>query len=624
MPLQEVPKRRILPWWKEVAVFLEAGPLSIRPSIPLVAVVFGPLLLAPAAAAQVSGAWDGGEAFGRMVLRLAGSTAGGNYEVNDGRIYGSFQDNVLTGAWTQETSNQRCSQPALDGRYYWGKVLLRFTGNTFSGGWSYCEAPAAFDGSAAGTRLQTAEDVSQTAGPARTAQVPALVPITAPRDVEYSDYRLKINPGWVLPTCPDKGRWVIAYGRGLKNGPASPVHPLQVDLYAQGRPYSGESERRLAVEEFRNALWNGNAPVEHADTMKVAGVQADLFQQKGTTGWHFYLFPYNGASVYGVHIFSPGDKPELPAEAAQLLAALKLKPVRMPPKPTVTAKDEKAPKDYLKNVGGGLNLFSEAQEAEMGFNTSSQMNQVLSLVGDAPVQSYVESLGQRLVAASRKPGLQCRFFVVNTREVNAFALPGCFVYVNRAIIDLAQSEGQLAGIIGHEIGHVIGRHGARQLSKQLLILGLIQGASEAVRSKSEEWADIIATAGGFGAMLAKLKYSRDDEHQADALGVETLVAAGYDPHDLGDFFRLMDPASRLDTSSRIMGILSTHPITADREKVLSAQVDHLTFRGDAEAAGLAAFQNVRARLADWPKPPSDGDVTLANALAAAGAGGPVK
>jgi len=173
-----------------------------------------------------------------------------------------------------------------------------------------------------------------------------------------------------------------------------------------------------------------------------------------------------------------------------------------------------------------LNYFSEDEEREIGFNTSAQMNLQLMIYDDPEIQNYIDFLGGRLVAASRNPQLQCRFFVVNTREVNAFALPGCF-------------------------------HGAKRLSRQLMITSLVEGVSEAVGAKSQKWANIIATAGGYGGMLAALKYSRDDEHQADALGVETSAAAGYDPHDLAKFFRLMEPGSVLDPASRIMGILST-------------------------------------------------------------------
>jgi Zn-dependent protease with chaperone function len=568
---------------------------------------FSLLLFARGGLAQVSGVWDGGEAFGRMTLSETGSSVSGSFALKDGRILGSLKDGILDGIWTQESSSERCDGAAQDGRYFWGHVVLRFNGNSFDGGWSYCDAPAALDGSAAGTRIQAAP-------------APALVPVTSTQELDDGDYHLKIAPGWAPPASARKGKWVFTYVNSLKNGPPAPVTRLHVDLFAEGRPYSSESELREAVEEFRTAMWRGTTPAERVDTMKIGGVKADRFMQKGTTGWRFYLFPYSGAKVYGVYVFSPGDKPELAPEALQLLSTLKLPQVKSPPKAPPPKPAEKAPKDYLKNVGGGMNFFSEDAERELGLSVSSEMNQQLSLIDDAAVQSYIESLGQRLVAASRRPDLQCHFFVVNTREVNAFALPGCFVYVNRALIDLTQSEGQLAGVVSHEIGHVIGRHGGKMVSKQLLILGLFAVASEVVSSKSDQYGEILATAGGFGVMLAKLKYNRDDEHQADALGVETMAAAGYDPHDLVEFFRLLEPGSQLDMTNRIMGILGTHPVTADREKVLAWQIDHMTFRGDAESSGLEAFQNCRAELGGWPQPP-DADVTLANALAATGTAG---
>ena len=455
--------------------------------------------------------------------------------------------------------------------------------------------------------------------PARTAPSPkkkALVPVTSAQDVAIGDFHLRIGPGWTVPERKSNGTWDLAYAKPLRNGPASPVTPVHVTLYPTAKPYSTDAERHETVEQWRAAVWRGKAPLDHADTMKLAGVKADRFVQKGDTGWRFYLFPYNGAQVYYLFAFSPGDRAEPAPEALQLLSTLKINP---PPKPSpavAAAKPQKPPKDYLKNVGGGLNFFSEEDEYRMGEENSEQMNQSLSLIDDTAIQSYVESLGQRLVAASRKPDLRCRFFVVNTREVNAFALPGCFVYVNRALIDLAQSEGQLAGVMGHEIGHVVGHHAAKQISKQILLLGLVEAAGAAVGEKSEKWAEIIEAAGGIGTLLGRLKWSRDDEHQADALGIETMAAAGYDPHDLEDFFRLMAPDSKLDKGDRIMGILSTHPITADREKVLAQQVAAMTYRGDAESAGVRPFGACRAELGRWPQPAPDSDVTLTSALAA--------
>jgi predicted Zn-dependent protease len=127
----------------------------------------------------------------------------------------------------------------------------------------------------------------------------------------------------------------------------------------------------------------------------------------------------------------------------------------------------------------------------------------------------------------------------------------------------------------------------------------------------------VAGLGGFGVMLAQLKYSRDDEHQADALGAETLAAAGYDPNELAAFFHRMDPDSNLSLGNRINGIQRSHPVTADREKVLGQQIARMSYRV-TQPAGAAAFQRCRTRLLAWAAPPAGGEMTLTNALASLG------
>src|SRR5690606_18613133 len=129
-----------------------------------------------------------------------------------------------------------------------------------------------------------------------------------------------------------------------------------------------------------------------------------------------------------------------------------------------------------EKIGRGLNFFSQSQEIEMGRSYSSQLNGDLDLVDDPQITQYVDQMGRRLVAASLRRDLEYRFFVVNTKEVNAFALPGGFIYVNRGLIERADSESELAGVIGHEIGHVVGKHSLKQLSKKLLLAGITVGA----------------------------------------------------------------------------------------------------------------------------------------------------
>ena len=286
------------------------------------------------------------------------------------------------------------------------------------------------------------------------------------------------------------------------------------------------------------------------------------------------------------------------------------------PAGNAAAKPAQKFKNYLDDVNKGLNFFSESDEYELGRRYSAQMNQQVSLLGDEEAQSYIESLGNRLVAASRKPGLNCQYFLVNTREVNAFAVPGCFVYVNRGLIDLAQTEGQLAGVLGHEIGHVIAHHGVKLMSHSLLLEEIVDAAASVAARKSQTLESLIEVGGGLAYLFSALKYSRDEEHQADALGAETMAAAGYDPHELVDFFHELDPSQNPDAAAHALGILSTHPLTPDREGALLQQIAGMSYSGGMEAAGTQSLLSCKAELSARAYPPPDQEVTLSAALAA--------
>jgi Zn-dependent protease with chaperone function len=279
--------------------------------------------------------------------------------------------------------------------------------------------------------------------------------------------------------------------------------------------------------------------------------------------------------------------------------------------------DQKPPKDYTKGFGTGFNLFSEHDERALGMKYSEELDRRLRFLPATDVGRYVDGVARRVVAVSARPDLPMQVRVVDTREVNAFAVPGGFLYVNRGLIDLADSEAQLAGVLAHEIAHVEGRHGTRQMSKQLLLLGAVAGASAAAGSKSRKWGEVAAAAGGIGVLLANLRYSRQDERQADAMAARWMASAGYDPDALIAFFRKMDNSSAPGRLGRALALLNTHPPTADRVRDLTVQIASLE-RGEFGAPQTRAFEGCKARLAALPHPPAGKEVTLSHALAAAG------
>ena len=183
---------------------------------------------------------------------------------------------------------------------------------------------------------------------------------------------------------------------------------------------------------------------------------------------------------------------------------------------------------------------------------------------DARLAAYVDSVGQRLAKVSELPGLEWHFTVLDDPTVNAFAMPGGYIYITRGILAHLQSEAQLAGVLGHEIGHVTARHSAKQITQQQ-IAGLGLGLAGAFSTTFRQYSGAAQQALG----LLRLKYSRDDETQADALGIRYATAAGYDPREIPNTYAMLKRISEV-AGSRLPIYMSTHPDPGDREARTSA------------------------------------------------------
>ena len=218
-----------------------------------------------------------------------------------------------------------------------------------------------------------------------------------------------------------------------------------------------------------------------------------------------------------------------------------------------------------------LALVSEQQEIAMGREAAQQAAQQIGLYPDERLQSYVSSLGKQLAADSERPNLPWSFQVVDDPSVNAFALPGGFVFVTRGLMTHLTSEAELVSVLGHEIGHVTARHSVEQMSKaQLAQIGLIAGM--VLRPELANYGDLAQT----GLSLLFLKYSRDDERQADDLGLRYLVRENYDPREMPQVFETLRRVSERETQGgRVPGWLSTHPTPEDRIQRISSQVSSL-------------------------------------------------
>lgn len=214
-----------------------------------------------------------------------------------------------------------------------------------------------------------------------------------------------------------------------------------------------------------------------------------------------------------------------------------------------------------------LSLISEAQEIQMGREADKQVAASIGLHPDTALQSYVQRVGAGLASASERPGLQWTFRVVDDAAVNAFALPGGYVYVTRGLLTHLNSEAELAAVIGHEIGHVTARHSVSQMSKaQLLSVGLVVGMI--LRPQLQNFGGLAQA----GLELLFLKYSRDDEKQADELGLRYLTRGGYDPRPMTQVFRTLERVGTAEGGGRVPAWLSTHPDPGDRGRLITAAI----------------------------------------------------
>ncbi|CAI10201.1 beta-barrel assembly-enhancing protease [Aromatoleum aromaticum] len=214
---------------------------------------------------------------------------------------------------------------------------------------------------------------------------------------------------------------------------------------------------------------------------------------------------------------------------------------------------------------------------------------------DAEIEDYVDRLGQRLVTASAAPYQEFAFFVIRDATLNAFALPGGFIGVHSGLILAAESESELASVLGHEIAHVTQRHIAQLVGKQsqssMVMLASLLVAVLAARSNSQISEAAIA-AGQAGAIQSQLGYTRDFEREADRLGLQTLEGAGYDVRGMPSFFERLQRASRF-YENNAPSYLRTHPLTGERISDMGNRVAQMRYR---QVPDSQDFGFVRAKL----------------------------
>ncbi|HEX8529250.1 MAG TPA: M48 family metalloprotease [Cytophagales bacterium] len=206
-------------------------------------------------------------------------------------------------------------------------------------------------------------------------------------------------------------------------------------------------------------------------------------------------------------------------------------------------------------------LLSEQQEIAMGQQSDPGIVAEMGLYEDKTLQSFINEKGQQMAKVSHRPDLKYEFKIVDSPIVNAFAVPGGYVYFTRGIMAHFNNEAEFAGVLGHEIGHITARHSAKQYSKAMLAqLGLIAGL--VVSPQFAQFAEQAQQ----GLALLFLKFGRDDESQSDRLGVEYSTKIGYDAQEMAGFFNTLDRMGKQSGAESVPTFLSTHPDPADRNK----------------------------------------------------------
>lgn len=247
------------------------------------------------------------------------------------------------------------------------------------------------------------------------------------------------------------------------------------------------------------------------------------------------------------------------------------------------------------------NKFSPQEDVRLGRQAAAEAEQQFPLLRDGEVGPYVERIGQRLVAAIpsefQHPEFRYYFKVVNASDINAFALPGGPMYVNRGMIEAARNEGEMAGVMAHELSHVALRHGTAQATKaqKYSVLAGILGIGGAIIGGP---AGAAAQIGAQSVGVYFLKFSREYETEADILGARIMSNAGYDPRDLANMFRTIE--SRGGGGG---GFFSDHPSSKDRYARINQEAQYLRINTAMRNDGRE-FYGIKERLRGYPAAPT--------------------
>lgn len=250
---------------------------------------------------------------------------------------------------------------------------------------------------------------------------------------------------------------------------------------------------------------------------------------------------------------------------------------------------------FATGASSAISLVSVSQEIDIGKQANRQVRKEVPELRDAAAASYVRSVGQRLTRVAPGPKYPYSFSIADYREINAFALPGGPIWIHRGVLHSATNESQVAGVLAHEIAHVAERHAASQLTKAIFaqwglgFLGAVLGNGTG--------ASTAQVAAGFLANGIFMKFSRDDERDADRVGLQILSRAGWDGRGMVELFEILRREAQRDPG-KVEAFFSSHPAPGDRIRDLRGRVSRLK----AGTRDSDQFRQIKARLVRMPPP----------------------
>jgi predicted Zn-dependent protease len=251
-------------------------------------------------------------------------------------------------------------------------------------------------------------------------------------------------------------------------------------------------------------------------------------------------------------------------------------------------------------VNQPYNNLTEEEEIELGRKFGAELEKKIEILHEPDIQSYANRIVKKLGAASQRPHWPYQAKVVNTAQVNAFAVPGGFLYVNRGLLEFVEDENELAGVLAHEVGHVVARHTTNALVLNFMARHLFEEVKQNLFLNNDVIAQLIETLGGPVYLLAQLQYSRENESEADMLGFYEMLRAGWNPVGLSRFFTRLE--QRTGPSNPLSVMLSDHPPSSERAAAVRRELQevHVTAPAVIEPA---AFHAMKQRLEQLPPAP---------------------